>query len=318
MRERLIDSAAVVSEEPTATCVKADVKKVLEDVVVLNLIFHRPGMYRRGDLDQITTDADKKMLHLSKDIVDSDEYGEIVTYANDVRKWVRKRTSASPLKRGTFLAKLSVVDELNAYLDEAEPRYKSKAESFLAVYPQKVQEAESRLRGQFVARNYPTVGQMRPAFWVERSFFDFGVPSAQKIGRALWEQEKRRAEETWAATIEEVQDALRVTFRSLVGHLAERLEKQPDGKRKIFKVNTIDKITEFIDLFQARNITNDAELEGLVAQARNVLAGKNPDSIRKSDVVRGEIAGEMVRVTTALDQLLIDSPRRQISFDDDE
>ena len=312
MRERLNNDVEVHASPVT------DVKKIMEDVVVLNLVFHRPGIHRRGDIEQVETESDKKMLRLSKEIVDSEEYTVVTALAGEARGWIRKRSLPSPLKRGTFLIPLGLVDTVNSYLDEVESRYNSKAENFLAVYPQKVQEAKSRLRGQFDDRNYPSVGQMRSAFWLERSFLDFGVPSEQKIGRELWRQEKARAEKTWSATVEEIQDALRTSFRALVGHMAERLEPKPDGKRKIFKNTAIDKITEFIDLFQARNITNDAELEGLVAQARNVLAGKNPDSIRKSDVVRGEIAGEMVRVTTALDQLLIDSPRRQISFDDDE
>jgi len=313
MRERLADVAA----ETPQTTPRTDVKKITEDVVVLNLIFHRPGIHRRGDMEQVETESDKKLLHLSKDIVDSEEYGTVTSLAGEARGWIRKRSLPSPLKRGTFLIPLGLVDVVNTYLDEIESRYNSKAESFLAVYPQKVQEAKSRLRGQFDERNYPTVDQMRSAFWLERSFLDFGVPSEQKIGRTLWEQEKQRAEKLWSASVDEIQDALRTSFRALVGHMAERLESKPDGKRKIFKNTAIEKITEFVELFKARNITDDAELEGLVVQARNVLAGKQPDDIRKSDVIRGEIAGEMARVTTVLDQLLIDSPRRQISFDDE-
>ena len=162
------------------------------------------------------------------------------------------------------------------------------------------------------------VDQLRAAFSVERRLLDFGTPGEDKIGKALWESERKRAEETWRAAADEIQDALRCAFRSLVGHLAERLEPNPDGSRKVFRDTAIEKLTEFLDLFKARNLTGDAELEGLVIQARNVLQGKRPDALRKSNVIRGEVAREMGRVLTALDTLMGDAPRRRISFEEDE
>ncbi len=302
-------------EQPT-TEVK-DAKRVMDDVVVLDVTFHRPGINRRADLSLLVdTESDKDMLCLSKTIVDAKEYVKVIHYSGDVRNWLAKRSLPSPLKRGTYLVPLGSVEEVCQYLDQAEERYKAKAEEFLQVYPAKVAEAKIKLGCQFDQDNYLPVEQLRASFWIERRLIDFGLPSEEKIGRALWEKEKQRAEETWSRAVETIQEALRTSFKTLVGHLAERLEPKPDGTRKVFRDTAIDNMLEFIDLFKARNVTGDAELEGLIIKASNVLKGKKPEDIRKSDTIRGEIAGEMARVQKALDKLMDVAPRRRISFDD--
>jgi hypothetical protein len=307
-------STKAAREQPT-TEVK-DAKRVMDDVVVLDVTFHRPGISKQADLSRVSTDSDKDMLNLTKNIVDAKEYSTVVRFADDVRMWLAKRSLPSPLKRGTYLVPVGSVEQVCQFLDQAEERYKAKAEEFLAVYPEKVAEARIKLGDQFNADNYLPVEQLRASFWIERRLIDFGLPSEEKIGRALWEKEKQRAEETWSRAVETIQEALRTSFQTLVGHLAERLEPKPDGTRKVLRDTAIDNMLEFIDLFKARNVTGDAELEGLIIQASNVLKGKKPEDIRKSDTVRGEIAGEMARVQKALDKLMDVAPRRRISFDD--
>lgn len=293
-----------------------DVKKIMDSVVVLDITFHRPGIYRKANIDLVETDADKKMLRLNKDIVSRKEYTAAIAVAYEARRWLDTRCLPSLLGRGTYFLPIANIGVVTDKLEEFERRYMAKFEEFLLVYPSLVRDAESRLGNQFDPKNYPSVEQLRSAVYIERRLLDFGVPSEDKLGRALWEEERKRAESTWRSAAEEIQCALRDAFRSLVRHLAERLEPNADGSKKVFKDTAVSKLLEFIDLFKNRNLVGDAELEGLVIQARDVLKGKKPDAIRKSDVKRGEVYSEMIRVQAALETLLMDAPKRAISFDD--
>jgi hypothetical protein len=309
VRERL--------DSPAASPPVRDVKRIMDDAVILAITFHRAGIRRKADIGLVATEADKSMLGLTKAIVDSPEYTAAMRVVGDARSWLDKRTLPSPLKRGTYLVPLSMVGDVYDHIAEVVEEYRAKVEEFLLVYPAQVERAREHLADQFQQDNYPTVETLRAAFWIDHQLLDFGVPSAEKIGRELWAREKERAERSWADAVGEIQEALRSAFRGLVGHLAERLEPNADGSKKIFKDTAVEKLVEFIDLFKNRNLTGDVELEGLVAQARNVLAGKRPDALRKSSTVRGEVAGEMARVSAALDKLLADAPRRKISFEED-
>jgi hypothetical protein len=294
-----------------------DAQKIMEKVVVLDIIFHRPTIRRKADLGLIDAAADKSMLGLTKALVESKEYTEVCHVANETRSWLERRTLPSPLRRGTYLLPLTMVEAVNDKLDEVEKDFLAKAEKFLDAYPALTEAARVKLMDQFDPANYPSVNALRVAFSLERRLLDFGVPGEEKIGKALWQKEKERAEKTWIAAVDDIQDALRAAFRGLVGHLSERLEPNVDGSKKCFKDSAINKLLEFIDLFKNRNLTGDAELEGLVAQARNVLEGKSPKKIRDRATTRGEVAGEMARVMGALDKLLENSPRRKISFEDE-
>jgi hypothetical protein len=124
----------VAAEQPTREV--KDAKRVMDDVVVLDVTFHRPGINRRADLSLVDTESDKDMLCLSKTIVDAKEYVKVIHYSGDVRTWLSKRALPSPLKRGTYLVPVGSVEEVCQYLDQAEERYKAKAEEFLRVYPE--------------------------------------------------------------------------------------------------------------------------------------------------------------------------------------
>jgi hypothetical protein len=295
-----------------------DARRIMDNVVVLDITFHRPGIRRKADLALVETDAEKEMLGLTKGIVTSDEYQKVRRVANDTRHWLEVRSLPSPLKRGTYLVPVQLVGDVEDYLSKADSQYQEKADAFLEAYPRLVEEAKDRLRSQYNAKNYPATSQLKAAFSIERRFLDFGVPSEQKLGKALWEAEKQRAEASWSDAVLEIQEALRTAFRKLVGDLADRLEAKPDGSRKTFRDSTVEKVVQFIDLFKTRNLTNDIELEGLVTQARNVLDGKRPDALRNSAVKRNEVLAEMGRVTIALDKLLEKAPRRAISFKEED
>lgn len=318
-RERLgfTDDVIELAVPPVPKKANREVKAIMDEVVVLDLTFHRAGIRRKADISKVETGAKKDQLGLTKAIVDSKEYAAAMSVTGEARGWVDRRSLPSPLKRGTYLVPITMVAGVNDYLDQVEQRYLAKAEEFCRAYPDLVRRAKVDLADQFDADNYPSVGQLRRSFWVERRLLDFGVPSEAKIGKALWQQEKARAEATWSSAVDEIQVALRDAFRSLVGHLAERLEPNADGSRKVFRDTAIEKLLEFIDLFKSRNLTGDADLEGLIIQARNVLKGRNVKALRDNATARGEVAGEMARVMVAMDKLLEDAPRRKISFEDD-
>ena len=292
------------------------VKRVMDNVVVLDITFHKWGNTRQGDLKKVDTQADKKRLKLTKTLVALKEYDLVTNYVNSIRAWLTAVSLPSPLKRGTYLVPVASVARVSAYLDEVGEKYKAVVQGFVDVYPALVRAAEDELKDQFVAANYDTADKVASEFYIDRRFIDFGLPNVDKVGQSVWEAEKARAEKTWASAIDTIQDALRMGFRDLVDHLADKLEPKPDGTRKVFRDSNITNILEWIDAFKTRNVLGDNELASLVAQAERVLRGKKPDEVKKTIGAGGGIAGEMVRIKTALDKLLVDAPKRRISFDD--
>jgi hypothetical protein len=63
--------------------------------------------------------------------------------------------------------------------------------------------------------------------------------------------------------VTEVQSVMRTAMADLVRHMHDRLQDGPDGKPARFHQTTVSKLVAFLDSFEFRNVTDDAELEEL-------------------------------------------------------
>jgi hypothetical protein len=115
---------------------------------------------------------------------------------------------------------------------------------------------------------------------------------------------------------EEVRQALRVGLADLVDRMVERLDTNGDSKPKVFRDTLVTNLSEFIESFAPRNITDDAELGRLVDRCRGVLDGVDADALRASTAVRSKVRDGMARVQVALDSMVIDRPARRIVLEE--
>lgn len=292
--------------------------KLISESVILDVTFKRPGIRRRADISKVTCEADKEMLGLSKAILDSEEYRVIQTVVRQFRSYVEAKALDCPLKRGSYMVPLAVLEDVYGKLEQAEIEFNAAVEQFIDAYPQRKAEAEVRLKDQFRDADYPEPEQLREAFEVVSRLVDFSPPGEGKIGQALSQKARQKFEQDLKNASEEIQAALREAFAGLVKHLRERLESISGGGKKILAPSAVDNLLEFIDNFKHRNLCEDAELEGLVAQAKNVLAGKDSGLLKSNGKATAEVLGEMKRCEEALSKLVKDRPTRLISFGEDD
>src|SRR5207237_10107062 len=98
------------------------------------------------------------------------------------------------------------------------------------------------------------------------------------------------------------QTVLRESMAKIVQHMADRLKEAPDGKPLRFKETTVSNLIEFLTNFEFRNVTDDNELQSLVAQARELLHGVSAEDLRTTGDLRSKVqqgmAGIAVRPET--------------------
>jgi hypothetical protein len=298
---------------------------VLQLTTCLLLRFHKTGIIRTGNLAKIQTIANKQRLGLSKKILQSDNYEQLLFIARDMRRYaVKRQVPGSPFSEGTHLVPLPLVDDLNDKITNAEQAYNKWADHFVAEYADLVEEAKIELQDQFLASNYFDVSTeagrnaLRAKFWVERRWFDWSPSSDKKVSKAIAHQERNRQATEIKDMALQIKAALRVGLKKLVDHLVDRLSPQPNGKRKQFATTTITKIVDFLELFSARNVCGDKELALLADEAKEVLSGQTPESIKGDEGIATVVAERMSTVKENLDKLLRDMPARAIDLGDDE
>jgi hypothetical protein len=84
------------------------------------------------------------------------------------------------------------------------------------------------------------------------------------------------------------------------------------GQGKVFRDSVVSNLTEFFDRFRSLNLRSNAQLDELVAQAQRVVRGTSAQALRDSTELRQQVVGQLARVQSSLDALLVDRPRRRI------
>lgn len=306
-----------------ATAQDARAANIFERAVCLSIEIGKPGRTRKGDLDAVTTDADKDALKLSKTLFDGPEWSAIVSVDTAISNYLNPSNGvclkSKILRGGMHLVPFDLVEKVDAKLDELCAERAVRVETFLDAYERLVEEARERLKSQFDIADYPRKDALRQKFYVEREYVTLGVPGKLKaVSAQIFARERAQAEAKWREGAEEIQAALREAMADLVAAMADRLAPKPDGSKKVITAAGVEKLTNFLDTFAARNITDDAELDTLVQQAREIMAGKSVDELRSNDGLRAEVGKQFAELKESVGTLMRTAPRRRINLDDDE
>lgn len=171
--------------------------------------------------------------------------------------------------------------------------------------------ARQRLGRLFDPADYPV--SLHGLFAVEWDFPSVEPPAyLSQVNPALYEEECRRVSGRFEEALALAEEVFSAELAALVDHLTERLRGDVDGKPKIFRDSAVTNLTEFFDRFRRLNVRSSAELDALVGQARRLVAGLEPQTLRDNGVLRQSLAAEFGEWRQSLDLFLVDRPRRNI------
>lgn len=286
---------------------------ILSKAVCLNLELHKPGNSKKVRNSEAQLDVDERpdnsMYRVSKSLLDSREYKQITRHDNETRLWLYSRALPGPFRAGTYLIPHDLVLAVDAHLRVAQQKRETLIAEFIAAYPTLKAEASDKLGSLFNEADYQAVEHLETEFGMRWSYFTFGTPDKLRgISAELFAREQEKAAATWKEATEEVRQALRAGFGQLVEHMVDRLS----GDGKVFRNTLVENFAEFMETFEARNITNDEELQKLVKQSRELLKGITPDELRKQEALKSTIANGMAQINGKLDTMIINRPKRKL------
>jgi hypothetical protein len=302
------------------TSLNVPVATMFERSTCLQVFFGRPGSRAKVDSARVEVDTDKELLHVSKDIMDSPELRALIGFDRGVRTWVKAHSVPTPyLRGGLYQVKLEAVPLIDEEMERRKTERAGYIESFMNTYDAIIDRARERLKSLFDQDDYPPPSRMRRAFKFETRYMTMGVPgNLEQISRTIFQREQEKSAARLREAEEEIKALLRNEFKDLVDGMVDLLTPGEDGKPKRWISARVNNVAEFLGTFQMRNIVDDAELTGVISQARALLANKDATALKESLVAREQIAKGFAEVKAALDPLAAVKPSRLISFDDDE
>lgn len=287
---------------------------MLDQTVCVSLTLNRIGTRRKVSTTQVEVNTDKKMLHVSKEIFRSEEFKRITSLDAEIRGFLAETTlPATQLFRGgVYLIPIPLVAMVDARLEDYRAERQRRVDAFLAAYPQLIESAREHLKDLYNPNDYPPIEQVRAEFGMSTQYMSLGVPEVlEGISKSIFKRESAAAAAKVASAAEEIKAAMRDSLKQLVDHMVERLtpkDGETEGPKK-FHYTLVTNLQQYLDVFDAKNITGDTELAELVGQCRALLNGVDPKKLRENGDVREYVKGGFEKIQGQLGSMVVEQGR---------
>lgn len=288
-----------------------------KNMVLLTVNLNKWGIHRKANINLVDTqNADRSLLALSKKLLVSPEWEAINRFDHSIRNRLKTLCPpGSPFKSSFFMIPLKSALEAETICEEAEADRAALVAKFVAAYPAQVAKAATALAQLHNEGDYPKASDIGSYFSMQRNFVTLDVP--ENLPPEIREKEIQRAEKLWAEVSEELTDAMRASFLSLVDHLEECLKPGETGKEKTFRKDGFNAIKKFMEAFEVKNLTNDLELAKLVQRAKTIVDTSDTEAIKESADVKAAVASKFTELKAVLSGMVTEKAKRQFAFDEE-
>ena len=180
-----------------------------------------------------------------------------------------------------------------------------------ARYSQLREHARQRLGSHYREADYPV--SLSGWFDARWDFPTLEPPDyLRQLSPELYEQESERVSARFNEAVKLAEQAFLEELTGLVTHLAERLSGHDDGRPKVFRDTAVTNLQEFFERFGHLNIRSSQALAALVYRTQRIVGGVEPQQLRDSTRLRGQMGKQLSALQETLDGFMADLPRRNI------
>lgn len=174
--------------------------------------------------------------------------------------------------------------------------FNARVRTFVAAYPELVQNARNRLGTLYDPTDYPPAADIAKRFAFETpvtpipSADDFRVKLNDEYVQAIKDDVRQRQAQQQLEAVKHVYGRI----REVVGRIRETCSKE---KPRIFD-SMIDNAKQLVDILPALNLTSDPELDRLAREMRDLCV--SPDMLRSNHAKRQDLAAAADRILSTL------------------
>jgi hypothetical protein len=244
-----------------------------------------------------------------KYLIDPELLAPVRLVAGRARKLVQKHALPFPIQSVYLIPKESL-DAIDGQLNILKANFRAEVLGFENRYAEARRQAQEMLGELFDESDYPVdiLGRFRFSW----RFLSMEVPGRSTLlSPEIYEREKRKFQDMMAETRDLARSALREEFARVVESLARRLSADGDRPRMLTP-KMYERMQEFLDGLDARNIFEDERLRDLTVQARQLIGNAASGGLGSNDFIRRRVKQEMARLQSAVEEAVEELPRRRI------
>lgn len=259
-----------------------------------------------------TFHAATDLVTASKRLIDTKNatYRTLTAIKSQASSYWRSMTLPYP-QEGVRLIKQADVAAFEDKMREYKEQLAAAASNLQLEYESIKEAAREKLGDLFNPLDYPPT--LEGVFEIKWEYPPVEPPNyLMTFNPELYAQEQSRIQQRFEAAVIMAEDAFAEQLQEMIAHLIERLTDEPDGTKKQFRASAIENFKEFYENFRRMNVRSNAQLDGLIQQANDLVAGIDPADLRKNGDLRRNLSQQMTTVKTALDTMITNAPRRRV------
>ena len=256
--------------------------------------------------------AEAKFISAGKKLLDTTHpaYKAVTAVRGKVQAYWKSQSLPYP-EPGVRLIRQGKIDAFAAQMREFQEELAEAVQALDRNYYELKATARQRLGSLYNGDDYPA--SLSGLIEISFDFPSVEPPDyLQQLNPQLYEEECQRVQSRFDEAVRLAEEAFTAELAKLISHLTERLSGTDDNRPKIFRDSAIENLSDFFQRFRELNVRSSEQLDQLVSQAQRVIRGVEPQDLRDNQGLRQHVATEMSRVSSVLDGMLVDRPRRNI------
>jgi hypothetical protein len=233
----------------------------------------------------------------------ADKLDDLRTLAGQIRQYFYKITLPWS-DEGFRLLPSNFYFDLMARIREFEARFEQGVDSFLAVYPQYIDQVRPELNGLFREENYPSAEKLREKFGVKLEILP--IPSGGDFRVQMSAEEQARVSREIDANVRlsltRGTEDLWKRLREVVSHMVDRLN-EPESR---FHASLVTNVIDLAEILPRLNVNGDADLNRFAEQIRQRLCNHSAQDLKKHDLLRVTAATDAANIVAQMDGVLRD------------
>jgi hypothetical protein len=233
----------------------------------------------------------------------ADKLDDLRTLAGQIRQYFYKITLPWS-DEGFRLLPSNFYFDLMARMREFEASFEQGVDSFLAVYPQYIDQVRPELNGLFREEDYPTAEKLREKFGVKLEILP--IPSGGDFRVQMSAEEQARVSREIDANVRQSltrgTEDLWKRLREVVSHMVDRLN-EPESR---FHASLVTNVVDLAEILPRLNVSGDADLNRFAEQIRQRLCNHSAQDLKKHDLLRVTAATDAANIVAQMDGVLRD------------
>lgn len=259
-----------------------------------------------------TFHAATDLVTASKRVIDTKNatYRTLTAIKSQASSYWRSMTLPYP-QEGVRLIKQADVAAFEEKMREFKEQLAAAASNLQLEYESIKEAAREKLGDLFNPADYPPT--LEGVFEIKWEYPPVEPPNyLMTFNPELYSQEQSRVQQRFETAVVMAENAFAEQLQEMIAHLIERLTDEPDGTKKTFRASAVENFKEFYENFRRMNVRSNAQLEGLIRQASDLVSGVEVKDLRTNSTLRQSLTQQMATVQTALDGLITNAPRRRV------